>query len=454
MKASRYNIATNHSDSGDTILFNSLYGTTVVIDADTLPTVMQLLKHPSCAHTTDRSDVLGFLIRGKFIVNDDIDELGIVKHRKLCGIKDKNRADVIVMPNLCCNFACPYCYEHHDHSNRMTKEVESSIATWLDKIIDTHKVVLLSWFGGEPLLSYKTILSLGSHASARSKKRGVNLLTNITTNGYALNPSMIEALIALEIFNYQITVDGPPDMHDKMRVLVSGEGTFKKVHSNILDLARADKRVKISLRVNYNHNNLHSIPELLSLFPTLVRPQLRVVYEPIFGDDQLSATENITGEEISSSITRYYDLARKMGFDVVLGGLGIGKLAYCYAEREDQYILNYNGDVFKCSVTDFTPSERVGYIDSNGEFVKNSNKWNAWFDIQAFEDKCEECKFLPLCMGGCRKDRIENRKTGNHCNLVPTNTSHALKSIAFGSFNELLKNGVTNSCDCATNMRV
>ena len=132
----------------------------------------------------------------------------------------------------------------------------------------------------------------------------------------------------------------PPEIHNKTRVLTSGKGSFDRVRSNILLLAQADKRVNISLRINFNHNNLHSIPELLALFPPEVRPQLRVVYEPIFGASELSATKNISSEEISLSITKYYELASEMGFNVVLGGLGIGKLVYCYAEREDQYIVN------------------------------------------------------------------------------------------------------------------
>jgi len=451
MKSSRYNISTSASDGDETILFNALYGTTIVVDKDTLHTVNEILDKPDCACTKAQLDVLTSLVKGKFIVHEDTNELEIIKHRKLSGMKDKNRVDVIVMPNFDCNFACPYCYESHDHSKRMAKDVETAITKWLGKLIDTHKVILLNWFGGEPLLSYKTILSIGGYAHERCKERGVSLLSHITTNGYAFNKTIIAQLIDIEIFSYQITVDGPPDIHNRTRILKSGGGSFERVYSNILQLVEADKRVKISLRVNYNHNNLHSIPELLSLFPPSVRPQLRVVYEPIFGNSELSATKNISAEEISSSVAKYYALASKMGFDVVLGGLGIGKLVYCYAEREEQYIVNYNGEVFKCSVSDFSSSNRVGYISGDGDFIKDGPKWDTWVNMKLFEDKCEPCVFLPLCMGGCRKDRLENKDTGSYCHLVPTNTSYALKSIAYGSFNELLKKEVMISRNCAKN---
>ncbi len=138
-----------------------------------------------------------------------------------------------------------------------------------------------------------------------------------------------------------------------------------------------------------------------------------------------------------------------MGFDVTHGGLGIGKLVYCYAERENQYIVNYNGDVFKCAVTDFKSDERIGFISSEGKFIKENNKYESWFGMDLFEDKCIECVFLPLCMGGCAKDRLEKGATGSYCNLVPTNASYTLKSIAFGSFNEILKNEVEMSRECS-----
>jgi len=298
---------------------------------------------------------------------------------------------------------------------------------------------MLNWFGGEPLMSYRRIISIGKYAKDICDRLGVGFLTNITTNGYLFNEKRIKELVSIGITNYQITVDGPPEIHNKTRVLKNGKESFQRIYENILMLARFDERVKISLRVNFNHNNIHSIPELLKLFPEDIRPSLRVVYEPIFGTSCLSAAENITSQEISSTMTRYYRLAKEMGFDVILGSIGTGKLVYCFAERENQCVINYNGDLFKCSVCSFRKEERVGYLDPMGKVVVNKKKWNKWFDVKEFEEKCYECKFLPLCMGGCRKARIEKSSTGSTCSLLPANTSYVLKSVALDKFESLLR---------------
>lgn len=448
MKPSIYNIRTENPETGETILFNTLYGSSAVVPDTLALSVTDLLQGDGQSFGCD-SETLLFLERGKFVVDDNVDELEIVRNRKQCGMRDKNRVDVIIMPNLYCNFACPYCYETHDSSRRMSPETERSVKLWLHDLFEQHKVVLLNWFGGEPLLSPKTILSIGRFAKKRSEELGVSLVSNVTTNGYTFTKPLIAELVDIGILSYQITVDGPPSVHDKTRILKSGRGSFSRVFANILSLAAASSLLKISLRVNYNHKNIYHIPELLSMFPKGIRPQLRIVFEPIFGDSELSATENLSSMEISRVISDYYLMADSMGYDVVHGGLGVGRLVYCYAEREHQYIVNYNADIFKCTVSNFSSSDRVGFINEKGELIRDEDECRSWFGMGLFEEKCEACAFLPLCMGGCRKDRRENRSTGSYCHLVPTNTSQVLKSVSFGSFSELLSRETENSRKCA-----
>ena len=272
MKASRYNITSTDPATGRLVLFNTLYGSTVVVPPEEACEVVAALENPSNAQSAEGT-LVADLSRLKFIVNNELDELALVLHRKEAGIKDSNRLDVIILPNLDCNFACPYCYESHDRANRMSIQVRERLVKWLDATIPRHKMLLLNWFGGEPLLSPDHIAAITESARRKCSVHGVRLLTNITTNGYALTHGMIARLIALEIFSYQITVDGPAATHNKTRVLKSGKGTFERVFQNIVAIARADARVRVSVRVNYNHHNIYQIPELIRLFPSDVQPK-------------------------------------------------------------------------------------------------------------------------------------------------------------------------------------
>lgn len=442
MKASRYNVVVDEDGSRETILYNTLYGSMTVWEPDEMVTVKAALSDDCEGFADDpRAEAIQRLLaEQRHIVPNEADELGIAANRKIEGIRDSNRLDVIVMPTLDCNFACTYCYEKH-HASAMTPETQAALEKWLGAEMPRHAVTLLNWFGGEPLLAYKTVVALSNHATEVARQSGTSLVIHMTTNGYLLSERRILALLEVGLFDYQITLDGPSEFHDRMRVLRNGGATFRRVFDNAIMLASAHERVRISLRVNFNHKNIQAIPKLLRMIPDRLRPQFRPVFEPIFGGSSVSATENLPAESIATELTAYYALARELGFDVVLGlsPIHVGKLVYCYAERENQVIVSYNGDVFKCSVGSFERGERTGYIDPQGRLVKEDNWWRWVDETQLFEEHCEDCVYLPLCMGGCRKMRLVGKGTGQCCALVPTNTCFLLKQIAFGNFESLVR---------------
>lgn len=437
-KASRYNIEVSDPSTGRTVLFNSLYGSRTILSADELDVVRKVLRDPNCV--TDAQSVLwDGLARQKHLVEDGTDELALVKKRKRAGMEDLNRLDVIVMPTLDCNFACTYCYESHPPSV-MSDATDRSLRLWLESEIPRHKVVLLSWFGGEPLMAYRRVLSLTRYTVETAARSRVGCVTHMTTNGYLLDEAKSRELIAAGLRDFQITIDGPKETHDRFRPSRNGSGTFDRVHRNVVDLVRADPKVGVSLRVNFNHENLRTIPALLETFPGPLRPQLRIVFEPIFGGKCVSATENLPGSEISSALAEYYALASELGYSVVHGTSAVspGRLVYCYAERESQVVVNFNGDVFKCSVADFSTEPRFGFL-RDGVLVKE-DRWDEWLNgLPPFDAQCEACVHLPDCMGGCRRERLCQRGTGSFCSLVPTNTSYMLKQLAFGGFHDLVR---------------
>lgn len=436
LKASNYNLIIDRKENIETLIFNTLYGSLAVFNQDEFKQVQEILNSPEACNNSDFTKILQ---EQKFLVPDSIDEFAIIENRKRLGIKDENRIDIIIMPTLECNFSCVYCYESVKKGSMSVSTVES-IKKWMTREIPKYKLVMLSWFGGEPLLNLDSIISITEHANKIAAAKNILLVRHITTNGYNLSKSTIEKLIKLGIADYQITVDGTPETHNKLRPLRNGKPTFDRIFRNITWLLKADEKVKITLRINFNHINLHQIPGLLNMFPEMYRNQIRISFEPIFGSCELSATDNIREDVISASLASYYGLAEELGYDSILGRSHIetGKLVYCYAERENQYDINYNGDIFKCSVNDFNKEGRVGYIDENGDFIKDTDNFNSWMNIPIFDALCKSCQYVPLCMGGCRKTRINRKSTGSFCSLVPTNASYVLKQIAYKGFPDLV----------------
>jgi len=74
-----------------------------------------------------------------------------------------------------------------------------------------------------------------------------------------------------------------------------------------------------------------------------------------------------------------------------------------------QSVINYNGDVFKCTARDFADRiNRVGYLSNDGIIYWDSNLHKLRFNKSSIENEfCSECKFVPLCFGSCSQKRIE-----------------------------------------------
>lgn len=436
LKASNYNLIIHSKDNHNTIIFNTLYGSLTMFNPEEFELVQRLFKS---SNDNENKSFRKILKDQKFLISDTIDEFALIENRKRLGMMDKNRMDIIIMPTLECNFSCVYCYENVKQG-KMSDITMESIKKWMTREIPKYKLVMLSWFGGEPLLSIKRITEITEHANKVASENDVLLVKHITTNGYNFSKPTITKLIDLGIVDYQITIDGVPETHNKLRPLKNGKETFSRIFKNIIALLSEEKKVKITLRINFNHINLHEIPNLLKMFPESCRNQLRLSFEPIFGNCEYSATDNISSDEISISLSKYYRLAEEFGYDTILGRSAVetGKLVYCYAERENQVDINYNGDIFKCSVNDFDRSERIGYLKTDGTFVKDCEKYDKWMNIPLFDTQCKTCKYVPLCMGGCRKARITKKTTGSFCSLVPTNASYVLKQIAYNGFDNLV----------------
>ena len=110
-------------------------------------------------------------------------------------------------------------------------------------------------------------------------------------------------------------------------------------------------------------------------------------------------------------------MARTLGFTVTTTRLVPTSLTYCYADRVNQFTFNHLGDVFKCTVSKFETSDRLGFLDERGAIRWEGSSYVDWMAIPAVDDKCRACTYLPMCMGGCRKNRAETGKSSPSCTL-------------------------------------
>ena len=76
-----------------------------------------------CALGTDPgeepSPVVDELIKNGFLVQEDCDELAIIRHRMYKSRYNTGALGLTIAPTTCCNFRCVYCYEDKIHRDNL-----------------------------------------------------------------------------------------------------------------------------------------------------------------------------------------------------------------------------------------------------------------------------------------------------------------------------------------------
>lgn len=412
MKASRFNYKTTAKNTGDLLLYNTRTGAFISVDASEANAFEAALSKPDDLELTD--PLLKTLVEDGFVINDSFDETKLILERNRIGINDPNRLDVFVLPNMNCNFKCTYCYESH-HKGEISTETIRRLISWFQQTIPNFKIVNLCWFGGEPLISYDKVVTIQRKVHNICDKAGVEFSSHMTTNGYLLSENRARELVALGLNRYQITIDGNAETHDKQRPLRGGGSSFHRVLNNMITLVNVNPRVKVTLRVNYNDLTFDTVPDLLREIPENVRGQIELDCQRIFGKNGANIQPIYPIKQTASKLEQFYSLSKEMGFIVTMRSISPYELTYCYADRKYEYLFTYEGDLFKCTLSSFRSEDRLGFVTEEGTIQWENDRAYEWNSAPEFEEKCNDCVYMPLCMGGCRYKKVHQGTTGVSC---------------------------------------
>ncbi|MDE6269345.1 MAG: radical SAM protein, partial [Muribaculaceae bacterium] len=197
------------------------------------------------------------LVNFGFVVEDDFDELEALRLRHRESVNKKDYF-LIILPTLNCNYSCWYCIQDHI-SSVMSEETMESIKRHIEYMIDVEKIesLHLEWFGGEPFMFFNRVVEpLSRFALELCEKKGIPFRNGATTNGYFISNEIIPQLKELKFVQFQITLDGEKQFHDKVKFTKGCESTFEHVLRNINDILVSNEDTTMILRINYTHETL------------------------------------------------------------------------------------------------------------------------------------------------------------------------------------------------------
>lgn len=80
---------------------------------------------------------------------------------------------------------------------------------------------------------------------------------------------------------------------------------------------------------------------------------------------------------------------------------------FCYADRRNSCLVNFNGDLYKCTAKDFSTTKRDGYIDETGSLIWENDSLNKRLNSKFQNINCRDCRIFPICHGGCSTNSLE-----------------------------------------------
>ena len=76
--------------------------------------------------------------------------------------------------------------------------------------------------------------------------------------------------------------------------------------------------------------------------------------------------------------------------------------------QKNEAIINYNGNIYKCTATDFDKTERYGFLNEDGNIIWENDKHQKRLNTILNNLPCQKCRIAPLCAGGCAQRGTEH----------------------------------------------
>lgn len=315
------------------------------------------------------------------------------------GISNRH-LQLIILPTEKCNFRCTYCYEDFA-AGRMKQEIILGIKALLEKRCTDLRYLNISWFGGEPLIAKDIVLEISEYArSLVYRYPQLHYIGEMTTNAYLLDYKTVTALANAGVRKYQISLDGPREVHDKSRIRADGSSTYNRIWANLLAIRDSLLPVSVMLRIHF------TIDTLKLLDPLIEDIRREFLHDSRFGVF-FKAIERLGGPN-DASIKNFSKAEKEEAVKSLQAKLFGENLAssrnismpddyVCYASKPNSLIIRSNGDVGKCTVALYDDRNKIGSLQPDGMLRLIPGRLAPWLrGIETLDPATLHCPLVNL----------------------------------------------------------
>lgn len=419
LQLSKYNVVEYTEDGA--LVYNTNSGAILKLNNTYKDKFNLLMK----TQITEDTELKRTLIHGKMLVNQTYrDETTKLFLENTISRFSGNHVGLTIAPTMACNFRCPYCYEKGKEYATMTPETIAQMKKYIQNLKNSYKCIHITWYGGEPLMAFDIIKELMEEVYQNFDKKYVS--SGAVSNGYLLTENIVSDLKSLNINCIQITIDGPPEIHNTRRCLPSGDDTFYVILNNLKKALELYPELHVSIRVNVDKSNINRIDEIeMHLKEYDLLKKVSVYIAPVANingtcsDGQCFNVKEFALEEINF-------IRRNQNNGIALIDVPKKNVGMCGAVSLNSWVIDAKGDFYKCWDDVGEINEKVGSIfDESFEINKKLLDWLS-YSIEN-DEECLQCPYLPICMGGCPNYRIKNK--GKNCHPIKENVNQILHLI-------------------------
>ncbi|WP_143316278.1 Cys-rich peptide radical SAM maturase CcpM [Clostridium sp. HBUAS56017] len=433
----------------------------VNVDKDVYDFLIKLLNDEEVIPNKEVKNKVSELKENNYLSSNTIKEIKHPESDKLEYHLDRHIDQITLQVTQNCNLRCSYCayskFDNLSQRNRSNKDMtietaKKAVDFLLQHSSDSDKVVI-SFYGGEPLLKFNFIKEVISYA--QENFIGKELSFALTTNATLLTEEIMEYSINNNL-DIMISLDGPEEIHDLNRRFADGTGSFMKIVENLQKLKnKYGDELKNILRINTVMDPKNDLDKMNTIFENEIfkgLPVSSVIVENFFSNEQtvysnkflekyfyqifigildlIGAVKDLnTYPLIASVINAIYTFEENM--TVAKGLPKVGAPGGPCVPGKRRLFVAVDGEFFPCEkVSEVSKVMNIGNLDNGFEVKKADDLLNIG---RLTPVECKKCWAFRKCNICARKLEKEGKLSGDEklsmCGDVRASVEEDLKKF-------------------------
>ncbi|KAA5604819.1 radical SAM protein [Roseospira marina] len=358
---------------------------------------------------------------------------------------------LVLCPASNCNLGCLYCSgtSGTDPSLRMSAEVaHDAVEFYFDNVMAADLYTLQFHGAGEPMINFPVVRQSVEHARRKATERGAKLWCRLSTNG--VYSEARAQWIADNFDHVSLSLDGPPDIHNRHRPTQGGGET----HETVLRTLRVFQRSGVLKRMN-TVITPYSLERMVDTVDYLGRlggiPEVRLLPMAYCGRCEITGLDRLDTRRYDALFDQAVERAAHYGMKIInlVQEVDYYTHHYCGACGFNMVVAP-NGTLSTC--VEVLNESNAGHEELIfGRYDSDQRRFDVdWSMIDRLRgrtstiaEECRICAFRTNCAGNCLVRAARNTGTvyladPETCELTKSALTRAIVELADGSVSNLM----------------